>query len=107
MSQILLQQIEVAHNFCINERCTVDDSTAQDASHIEQAGGVPLVALEHDESTLVPVQLLGGGEHFDGIDRNERRRLQRRFNNIQLPRERMLAIVLDGDLQRPRLRVRN
>jgi hypothetical protein len=90
------------HNFCIDERQSVDAATARDTSHIEQVGGVPLVAIEHDENIFVPRQLLGAGEHFEGIDRNERRRLQRSFTNIQLPRERLLALVLDAGLQRPR-----
>lgn len=93
------------HNYCIDEQQPVELPSAQDTSNIEQEGGVPLVPHENDATVLVPGQLVGGGEHFEGFDRNERRRLQRRFNNIELPRERLLGIVLDRDLQRPRVRV--
>ncbi len=60
------------HNFCINERQSIEAATARDTSHIEQVGGVPLVALDQEENIFVPWQLLGAGEHFEGIDRNER-----------------------------------
>lgn len=93
------------HNFCIDEKQSIENSTAQDVSHIEQDGGVPL-ELDVDADVMVPQQLLGGGEHFEGIDRNGRRRRLRRFNNIELPRARLLASVIDQDLRRPRPRVR-
>lgn len=73
----------------------------RDTSHIEQVGGVPLVVENDTNQQAVPCQLIGGGEHFDDIDRNERRRRQRQFNNILLPRERLLASVVDQDLRRP------
>jgi hypothetical protein len=44
---------------------------------------------------------MGGSEHFDGIDRNARRRQQRSFSGILLPRERLHAAVMDLDLRRP------
>ena len=88
------------HNFCIDENQSIESLPARDTSHIEQVGGVPLV-VEDETDQAVPRQLIGGGEHFDDIDRNERRRRQRRFNNILLPRERLLASVIDQDLRRP------
>ena len=92
------------HNFCIEQREAIEVLPAQDTSHIEQVGGVPLVP-DAQTNVLVPRQLIGGGEHFDGFDRNERRRYQRRFNAIELPRERLHAIIVDSDLRRPQPRV--
>lgn len=94
------------HNFCTDERELIETLPARDTSHLEQVGGVPLVANANHE-VLLPQQLMGGGEHFDDVDRNDRRRHQRRFRNIVLPRERLLATVVDKDLQRPQLRTRN
>lgn len=96
----LVAALAKLHNFCIDQRESIESLPARDTSHLEQAGGVPLVTNGNSDM-LLPQQLIGGGEHFDDIDRNERRRYQRRFRNIQLPRERLLAIILDQDLQRP------
>jgi hypothetical protein len=93
------------HNFCMDENQSIENLPARDTAHIEQFGGVPL-EVDLDTNQAIPRQLLGGGDHFDDMDRNERRRRQRQFNNILLPRERLLAAVVDQDLRRPVLRAR-
>jgi hypothetical protein len=40
------------------------------------------------------------------MERTERRRLDRSFSGIELPRERLLAVVIDQDLRRPQPRGR-
>ena len=103
-SVVLVFALAKPHNFCINHREPIEALPAQDTSHIEQVGGVPLVA-DVETNMNLPRQLMGSGEHFDDFDRNERRRYQRRFRGIALPRERLLAIIVDDDLRRPRPRV--
>ena len=93
------------HNFCTDEQESIEILTAHDISHIEQGGGVPL-ELDFDTNILVPRQLLNGGHHFEGLDRNACRRRQHQFNNIELPFERLLALVVDQDLRRLQPRAR-
>lgn len=93
------------HNFCLNEHKTIESPSAQDTSHIEQVGGVPLVAGDGNNNVFIPQQLIGAGEHFDGVDRNERCRYQRRFRGIELPRDQLHAMIADSDLRRPQIRV--
>ena len=92
------------HNFCIDQKQAITNPPAVDEINIEVAGGVP---LEQDQVSqeAIPRQLFGGGEHFEDMDRNERRRRQRMFAHIQLPRERLLASVIDQGLRRPAIRV--
>ena len=90
----------------MDESQAIENLPDQDTSHIDQVGGVPL-ELHLEINQGIPCQLLGGGDHFDDIDRNERRRRQRQFNNIVLPHERLLATVVDQDLQQPVPRTRN
>jgi hypothetical protein len=90
------------HNYCIDQKDSdVQSMTAQDEGYIEELGAVPLEYDARTNGQLIPRQLIGGGEHFEGIDRNERRRQNRSFSGIELPRERLHAIVLDKGLQRP------
>ncbi len=56
---------------------------------------------------LVPQQLLGEGDHFEGLDCSRQRRRQQKLNNIQPPRERLLASAVDQDLIRPQARVQH
>jgi hypothetical protein len=74
------------HYFCINARDTnVSANTAHDA--------VPLVPVEGCDqgsesrlSSLVPQQLLHGGEHFDDIERPGICRRERSYRHVLLPR---------------------
>ena len=91
------------HNFCMDQnQVRVESMVAQDERNIEQLGAVPLEQDARTQGQAIPRQLIGGGEHFVGIDRNEYCRLYRTFSGIELPRERLHAIVLDKDLRRPR-----
>ena len=63
-----------------------------------------IVVLGLIDDQLVPRDLIGGGEHYEGIGRNERRRLLRvetQRGSLVLPREQMCATVLHGNYQRP------
>lgn len=99
----LVLSLAKLHNFLIEDENegSMEASLAQDERHMEQIGAVPLEDNQETNGQGVPVQLLGGGSHFEGMDRNERRRLHRSFSGIELPREHLYAEVLDKDLQRP------
>ena len=93
------------HNFCINEtdESTVPSMTAVDNLNLTIGGGIP---LEWDEvaQMRLPRQLLGGGDHFDDMDRLMRRAHERKVarNHAALhPRERLFMQVQDGNLSRP------
>ena len=95
------------HNFCINQ---VDEGCLCTPSHIgsdalrnEERGAVPLVAGAStvELSQGVPVQLMGGGHHFDDYDRNTRRQFARQYQGELLPRERLFHIIDEIGLRRP------
>ena len=77
--------------------------TARDERNIERQGAVPLEEDARTNGQRIPRQLIGGGDHFVGMERNERRRLDRSFS---VPRERLLAVVINQDLRRPQPRGR-
>ncbi len=99
-SVALVMSLARLHNFCTNKQQSIEISTGQDTLNLEQESAVPLKANGHTD-VLLSRQLLGGGEHFECIDRNGRRRLQRSFIGIQLPQDCIHASVMDQDLQRP------
>ena len=91
------------HNFCITEKENeVPAALAIDELGVVMEGAVPL-----ETQRQVPLQLLGGGEHFDDVDRNTRRQrlrqstLESRALNLLLPRERLHNIIADANLTRP------
>ena len=88
------------HNFLIDER--VGSSLHQDKAYGMCRGSVPMEkthAADFDD-TLIPEQLLHGGEHMDDIDTNEWRRATR-INQQQLPRDLLFNSVCDQGLVRP------
>ena len=100
------------HNFCINQRLKrsgaldSDDilpPTENDEFQIAAAGGVPLEPSSRDPdlNDQSPEQLLHGGEHFDDVHRNTRRRLERADNREGTPRDAMVAIVERSQMKRP------
>ena len=93
------------HNFCINEtdESTIPSMTAADDLNLSLGGGIP---LERDEAAQMhlPRQLMGGGDHFDDMDRRTRhaRECEAAWNHDELlPRERLCMQVQDGNLSRP------
>ena len=101
-SVALVLALAKLHNFCIDQKeVQVESMTAQDERYIEEQGAVPLEDDPRTNGQQIPRQLIGAGEHFDGIERNERRRRNRSFSGIELPREKLHAIVVDQGLQRP------
>jgi hypothetical protein len=97
------------HNFCINARDTnVSANTAHDEWLSEINGAVPLVPVEGYEqcsesrlSSLVPQQLLHGGEHFDDIGRPGIRRRERSYRHVLLPREQLHSYISSIGITRP------
>jgi hypothetical protein len=88
------------HNFCIDETDVVVKQTAVDQMNIEVTGAVPLVSSDEAGMPL-PIALLHGGEHFDDVDRNARRRREREDSMTILPRERLHALIVEKCLTRP------
>jgi hypothetical protein len=95
------------HNFCIdeNEDDDVPPIPAVDELEIELQGGVPLVRRMGTTDTLpIPWQLIGGGNHFDDMDRPTRRRRERQNQSQDgnaLPRDQLHDLIAEANLCRP------
>lgn len=98
------------HNFCIDAEDGVDVSVPTilpiDEDNIElrgRVGAVPLVSVEHAGNQVVPRDLMDGGNHFDDVNRNELRRIQRQLRNddVILPREQLRHFIECKGLERP------
>ena len=95
--------------FCINARDTnVSAKPAHDEWLSEINGAIPLVPVEgHNQdcesrlSSLVPQQLLHGGEHFDGIGRPGVLRRERPYRHVLLPREQLHSYIASIGITRP------
>jgi hypothetical protein len=90
------------HNFCIDHNDqSIQGQSAVDILHQELIGAVPLVESEETGISL-PIGIMHGGEHFDDMDRNVRRRRDRENrNNNNLPRERLCNMIQEKGLTRP------
>jgi hypothetical protein len=100
------------HNFCIDQT----DTSILPATSVDQcrlmAQMVGFVPLDHlgtnnnemaDDNTTVPMQLFGGGDHFEDVP--EEVRQVARYNGVRLPRERLAEdIVQENNCRRPRPR---
>jgi hypothetical protein len=95
------------HNFCIDEvesAHNIPGNLALDERNLESRGGVGAIQLETVEMSgdqVIPRALLNGGNHFDDIDMNSRRRYGRQQRLDTLPRERMLNDISNSGLERP------
>jgi DDE superfamily endonuclease len=100
------------HNYCIDERDTsISPLIATDEATLELGGAVPLQPYDSrtSEGQLtnqlpLPMQLMGGGNHFKDLPRSARRRIERQLQkqfDAMLPREKMLLVVEHKQLQRP------
>ena len=58
--------------------------------------------VARDNNDYSPDQLLGGGEHFDDITKQQRQQITRHYSaqQKQFPHERMLRVVEDKHLSR-------
>jgi hypothetical protein len=94
------------HNFCIEQTDTfILPVLPEDEFRLvtQPSGSIPLedrgahddgMDGAHDDGMdddgddgVVPVQLIGGGEHFEDVPGEVRQITRRRYNNIRLPRE--------------------
>lgn len=92
------------HNFCISQRDRQCAIYAPDEACIELHGAVPMQYVQHAGNQLIPVQLLGAGEHFDDVSVTERRRrlrMARANSKDSLPRHKMLEQVCRLGVMRP------
>jgi hypothetical protein len=97
------------HNYCIDEKdADVPPVRAADELRTEMQGGIPLEATTTPIGTeRLPHQLIGGGNHFDDMNRNQRRVRTRQYQTAaaasqqQLPRDRLHDKVAEANLRRP------
>lgn len=119
----LVMALAKLHNFCIDEESkdvsspvpqmnrggtttSLSPSLRNDENNIAYRNGmaaVPLVEVEEGSQEVTPRVLLDGGNHFDDVDRNSRRRVERqlRQDNQVLPRERMRDEIAEAGFVRP------
>jgi DDE superfamily endonuclease len=89
------------HNFCINESDAEAASlTDSDANNVLLLGAVPLIH-SFSANMPLPLGLLNGGDHFDDLDRNARRRREREEAVGQLPRQVLHSLIEIKGLTRP------
>jgi hypothetical protein len=77
------------HNFC-----------DEDAFNILVNGALPLVH-SFGANVPLPLELLGGGDHFDDMDRNQRKRRQCEDAAAGLPQTVLHALIEEKGLTRP------
>ena len=104
----LVRCLCILHNYCIDERLTLlqkpstpeevnEDmplSTEGDNVELLSLGAIPLETNPNGLNNYSPEQLLNGGEHFDNIPRDLRRRLatwERSVSNGEFPLEGLAA----------------
>ena len=91
------------HNFCLDMGQQVEPMDAIDEGHLEVQGLVPLEPDSQINGLLLPRDLMDGGDHFDDVDHNERRRrmrLETERGLIVLPREQLCTAMADGHFER-------
>lgn len=86
------------HNFCINDRETTIAGALGDGL-VPPPLGEDQVYTDVHSGIEDPTDLLHGGEHFNDINRNARRRLNRRRQRN--PQESLRLFVLNRGLRRP------
>ena len=95
----LVNALAKLHNFCIDCRDKVISISPCDHYNLvtNPNGYVP---LEDDKSTglTLPAQIVGGGHHFDDINRM----FQQNQSTSDLPRQQLLAQVINAHVVRPR-----
>jgi DDE superfamily endonuclease len=88
------------HNFCIDESdVTAPQSIARDNHNGIRNGAVPLLFSERADMPL-PVGLLGGGNHRNDMDANQRRSREAPETG-RLPRDSMHQQIIAKGLKRP------
>jgi hypothetical protein len=91
--------------FCIEQRLASAPLLSEDFANIAAEGAVPLVRHRDGQNDNSPEQLLNGGHHYDDVDRNMRRQLERQSRRVSddglLPRDRLHQIIIDKDMKRP------
>jgi hypothetical protein len=86
------------HNYCIDENDVALQSTQYDTVRANIVGAVPMV-FSPAANMALPTGLMGGGEHWEDMQENNRRS-RKRTDNV-LPREQMHSFVVDKGLKRP------
>jgi DDE superfamily endonuclease len=89
------------HNFCIDAGASRDEPLAIDSALTAMNSGIEFIPTEGND--LNPSGLLHGGEHFDDVSRDIRRRGQRtvRAATTVLPQQRLHDSVANQGLRRP------
>ena len=100
----LVNALAKLHNFCIDQRDNPLTSNPEDQHSLitNPNGYVPLEENEKCDITL-QVQIIGGGHHFQDIDR----RLHQNQTLREFPRQSLHDNVASSHLVRPRYHERN
>jgi hypothetical protein len=93
------------HNYCIDAKDEAGNLIGSDALNISMVGAVPLEPSD-DAGVSLPMGLMNGGDHFDDMDRNVRRRREREHGRengiiVNLPRETLHLLIETKGLTRP------
>jgi len=97
----LVNALAKLHNFCID--CREDVTATAPGDHhalVTNPHGYITLDIQENSDVAVPTQLIGGGHHFDDIDRS----LRRNLGTTDVPRQRLHAMVVNAHLSRPRPR---
>ena len=79
----------------------IPPSLSTDAVEIAAFGGITLEKNSQGWNDLTPTELLGGGHHFDDVDRNQRPCARRKGGKTTTPRDDLLNLVVAQGLKRP------
>jgi hypothetical protein len=88
------------HNFCIDEADAGVNLSPSDEFNMESVGAIPLVHSFAANMPL-PLELLDGGDHFDDMDVNARKRRTREDAAAALPRTVLHGLIAEKGLTRP------
>jgi hypothetical protein len=105
---LLVNALARLHNFCIgelpeDEAITVPEELNADTLNImnHEGGYVKLEAMADITLPNLPLGLMHGGEHFDDLTANERRRRKKLNPDELTPRQLLHDRVLNSHMKRP------
>ena len=108
----------ILHNYCIDQRLMsqqgplspedanedMPPSTEADNLELLSVGAIPLERNPNGLNNYSPEQLMHGGEHFDNLPRDVRRRISNwelAVANGDFPRDVLYNIIVEKGLKRP------
>ena len=103
---LLVNALARLHNFCINE-LPIDNQEIPEELNVDTVnmmndvdGYVTMDTVEGRE-VQIPTALMGGGDHYNDISRNQRTTHERRNPDSRTPRYKLLHQVISKHMKRP------